>query len=110
MRASITASLPGPALVTATMDLNETTRAAVEGRSNGILVLTSDPASGMLLGAAAIGAKADEWLAEATLAIRCEIPLTVLTNIVHAFPTYGEAFEPALRDLRDQIAHRGAGV
>jgi pyruvate/2-oxoglutarate dehydrogenase complex dihydrolipoamide dehydrogenase (E3) component len=104
------ADSPDPELVTASMDLNETARAAIDGRSNGILVLTADPVSGTLIGAAAIGPKADEWLAEAALAIRCEIPLTVLTDIVHAFPTYGEAFEPALRDLRDQIAHRGAGV
>ena len=93
-------------LVTASMELNDTARAAIDGQSNGILVLTADRASGVLIGAAAIGPKADEWLAEATLAIRCEIPLNVLTDIVHAFPTYGEAFEPALRDLSDQIAHR----
>ena len=97
---------PDDSLITATMDLNQTARAAVDGPSDGILVLTADSESGVLVGAAAIGPKADEWLAEAALAIRCKIPLTVLTDVVHAFPTYGEAFEPALRDLSDQIADR----
>lgn len=90
---------PDEGLVTATMDLDQTARAAIDGHSNGILVLTADPMSGVLVGAAAIGPKADEWLAEATLAIGARIPLTVLVDVVHAFPTYGEAFEPALRDL-----------
>ncbi len=91
-------------LITATMDLDQTARSAIDGNSNGILVLTADSARGVLVGAAAIGPNADEWLAEANLAIRAEIPLTILVDVVHAFPTYGEAFEPALRKLNDQIA------
>ncbi|MDO8307201.1 MAG: hypothetical protein Q7V58_02450 [Actinomycetota bacterium] len=80
--------------------------AAIDGPSGGILVLTADRAGGLLVGATAIGPKADEWLAEATLAIRAQIPLTVVLDIVHAFPTYGEAFEPA---LRDRVAQHASG-
>ncbi len=86
-------------LITATMDLDQTARAAIDGPTGGILVLTADRALGILVGAAAIGPKADEWLAEAALAIHAQIPLTVLADVVHSFPTYGEAFEPAIRDL-----------
>jgi len=46
----------------------------------------------------------DEWLAEATLAIRAEVPLAVLADVVHAFPTYGEAFEPPIQELLRQCA------
>ena len=93
-------------LITATLDLDEVARTATDGGSGGVLVLTADRARGVLVGAAAIGPKADEWLAEATLAIRAQIPLTVLCEVVHAFPTFGEAFEPAFRDLAAQRQNR----
>jgi dihydrolipoamide dehydrogenase len=91
-------------IIAAELELDEVARSTIDGDSGGLLVLTADRKRGVLIGAAAIGPKADEWLAEATLAIRAQVPLTVLRDIAHAFPTYGEAFEPALRDLVAQEA------
>ena len=53
----------------------------------------------MLAGAVAVGPDAAAWMAEVTLAIRAKIPVTVLADVVHAFPTYGEALEAAFREL-----------
>jgi pyruvate/2-oxoglutarate dehydrogenase complex dihydrolipoamide dehydrogenase (E3) component len=93
------AATEGVPAVTANFDLNELARTATEGSAGGRLVLTADRRKQVLIGAAAIGPHAEEWMAEAVLAIRAEIPLSVLTEVVHAFPTFGEAFEPPLREL-----------
>jgi pyruvate/2-oxoglutarate dehydrogenase complex dihydrolipoamide dehydrogenase (E3) component len=82
---------------TAVIDLGEVARTSTEATRGGRLVLTA--ADGVLIGAAAIGPHADEWLSEATLAIRARVPLAVLADVVHAFPTFGEAYEPPLREL-----------
>ncbi|HEY7918690.1 MAG TPA: NAD(P)/FAD-dependent oxidoreductase [Streptosporangiaceae bacterium] len=86
------AEATGVELITVSCDLAETARATVEDDDRGRVELYADAASGdVLVGAAAIGPDAEEWMGEVTLAIRARIPLAVLADVVHAFPTYGEA-------------------
>ena len=92
-------------LITARIELSQVSRTSTDGEDDGLLILTADPLIGVLVGAAAIGPHADEWMAEATLAIRAKIPLAVLCDVVHAFPTYGEAFEQPLRELANLAKH-----
>src|SRR5260370_22526465 len=81
-------------------DLAGTARALVNNDDGGGVELYADAGCGDIpVGAAAVGPCAEEWMGERTLAIRAGIPLAVLADVVHAFPTYGEVVEPPLREL-----------
>jgi dihydrolipoamide dehydrogenase len=94
------AAASGVDLVTVSCDLAETARATVEDDDRGRVELYADAGNDdFLVGAAAVGPYAEEWMGEVTLAIRARIPLHVLADMVHAFPSYGEAVGAPLRGL-----------
>jgi dihydrolipoamide dehydrogenase len=76
--------------------------------SNGFLTLLSD--GERLTGAYALGPEAGEWLQQATLAIRAQVPLGVLTDTIQPFPTFSEIFVAALKALRGEIAAASKAV
>jgi pyruvate/2-oxoglutarate dehydrogenase complex dihydrolipoamide dehydrogenase (E3) component len=71
------------------------TRAYAE--SNGFLTLLSD--GRRLVGAYALGPEAGEWLQQATVAIRGQVPLEVLVDTIQPFPTFSEIHLTALQSL-----------
>jgi dihydrolipoamide dehydrogenase len=66
---------------------------------DGFLALVADKQRGVLVGAYAVGPEAGEWLQQATLAIRAQVPLAILRDTVQPFPTFSEIFVNALGDL-----------
>jgi dihydrolipoamide dehydrogenase len=94
----------GVDVISASFDVGETARAFAESWRGGVVSLVADRAREVLIGAAVIGPAADEFITEAALAIRAEIPLTVLADVVHPFPTYAEAYEPAVRELKEMCS------
>ena len=70
--------------------------------SRGFLTLLSDGTR--LTGAYALGPEAGEWLQQATLAIRAQVPLAVLRDVIQPFPTFSEIYVAGLKALRGQIA------
>jgi pyruvate/2-oxoglutarate dehydrogenase complex dihydrolipoamide dehydrogenase (E3) component len=69
--------------------------------SNGFLTLVSD--GEYLTGAYALGPDAGEWLQQATLAIRAQVPLDVLRDVIQPFPTFSEIYVDALKALHGAI-------
>jgi len=65
--------------------------------SNGYLTLLSD--GERLTGAHALGPEAGEWLQQATLAIRAQVPLEVLLDTIQPFPTFSEIYLGAVKSL-----------
>jgi dihydrolipoamide dehydrogenase len=57
-----------------------------------------------LTGACAARPEAGEWLQQATLAIRAEVPLDVFADTVQPFPTLSEIYLKALQELRNTCA------
>jgi dihydrolipoamide dehydrogenase len=95
----------GIEVMSAGLDLRETARALTDGaEAAGRLQLLGDRRRQRLVGAAIVGPRSDEWIGEATLAIRAEVPLKLLADVVHPFPTYSEAYERALQELITQSA------
>ena len=82
------------AAFSATTPLSEVAKTATYthayAQSNGFLTLLSD--GERLTGAYALGPEAGEWLQQATLAIRAQVPLDVLRDTIQPFPTFSEIY------------------
>jgi dihydrolipoamide dehydrogenase len=69
--------------------------------SKGFLTLLSD--GERLTGAYALGPEAGEWLQQATLAIRAQVPLDILRDTIQPFPSFSEIFAAAVKAVRGEI-------
>ena len=90
---------------TATVAMSAVPRTATYTRAYaehpGFLTLVSD--GERLTGAYALGPEAGEWLQQATLAIRAQVPLAVMRDTIQPFPTFSEAFVEALAGLAARV-------
>lgn len=71
-----------------------------EQEPRGHLGLLTDTDEGILIGAWAVSPLAGEWIHQASLAIRARIPIAALHDQVAQFPSYSEAFQMALENLK----------
>jgi pyruvate/2-oxoglutarate dehydrogenase complex dihydrolipoamide dehydrogenase (E3) component len=62
--------------------------------------LLADVDTGLLLGAWAVAPQASEWIHQAAIAIRAELPIERLLDQVAQFPTYSEGYLAALEELQ----------
>ena len=94
-------TLEGDGLVSASWETNRTSRSSTYERPKrtGFVRLFADAERRVVVGAVAVGPEAGEWLQQATLAIRAEVPVDVLRDTIQPFPTFSEALSFAARDL-----------
>jgi pyruvate/2-oxoglutarate dehydrogenase complex dihydrolipoamide dehydrogenase (E3) component len=70
-----------------------------ENEPRGHLGLLADTDRRILVGAWAVGPQAGEWIHQASLAVRTNIPIETLLDQVAQFPTYSEGYLAALEAL-----------
>jgi pyruvate/2-oxoglutarate dehydrogenase complex dihydrolipoamide dehydrogenase (E3) component len=74
-----------------------------EEMPRGVFGVVADADRDVLVGAWAVAPLASEWIHQAVLAIRAEIPLWVLRDTIPQFPSFSEALGSALRMLPGAI-------
>ena len=91
----------GEGLVFGRWDVQSTSRASTyeQPKRPGFVKVVADPKRRVLVGAVAVGPEAGEWCQQLTLAVRAEVPLEVLLDMIQPFPTFSEAIFWALREL-----------
>jgi dihydrolipoamide dehydrogenase len=91
----------GDGLASATWRIESTARTSTfeHPKRPGFVKLVADPERRVLVGAVAVGPEAGEWLQQACLAIRAEVPVDVLRDTIQPYPTFSEAIHFAARDL-----------
>jgi pyruvate/2-oxoglutarate dehydrogenase complex dihydrolipoamide dehydrogenase (E3) component len=68
-------------------------------KREGFVKIAADPVRRVVVGAVAVGPEAGEWLQQLTLAVRAEVPLEVLLDVIQPYPTFSEAVFLGLREL-----------
>jgi dihydrolipoamide dehydrogenase len=88
-------------LVTARWEMTATPRASTyeKPRRPGFVKVAADPGRGVVVGAVAVGPESGEWCQQLTLAIRAEVPIGTLLDVIQPFPTFSEAVFYALQEL-----------
>ena len=91
----------GDELVSSAWKVDSTARSSTYERPKrpGLLKVFADPDRGVLVGAVAVGPESGEWLGQLTLAVRAEVPVSVLRDTIQPYPTFSEAVFFAVRDL-----------
>jgi pyruvate/2-oxoglutarate dehydrogenase complex dihydrolipoamide dehydrogenase (E3) component len=73
-------------------------------KRKGFIKVVADPERRVIKGAVAAGPESGEWLQQLTLAIRAEIPVEVLLDVIQPYPTFSEGVFWALRELNLDLA------
>jgi pyruvate/2-oxoglutarate dehydrogenase complex dihydrolipoamide dehydrogenase (E3) component len=89
----------GLAVRVARTDAAEAVRGYIHGFQRGLVKLVADLSSERLVGATIVSPRAGEMIGELTLAIRTRVPLSLLADTIHAFPTFSRVLQSTFDEL-----------
>jgi pyruvate/2-oxoglutarate dehydrogenase complex dihydrolipoamide dehydrogenase (E3) component len=75
------------------LELAKVERAFIDGEEEGFAAISTRRGSGEIVGATLVAAHAGEMISELTLAMTHKVPLDVLADTVHCYPTQAEVFQ-----------------
>jgi len=84
---------------TAVADAALTGRGYIHDLKKGLVKLVADRRAGVLVGATIVSPRAGEMLGEMALAIKARVPLSVLNDTVHGFPTFSRVLQGLFAEL-----------
>ncbi|HEX6348899.1 MAG TPA: NAD(P)/FAD-dependent oxidoreductase, partial [Candidatus Dormibacteraeota bacterium] len=84
---------------TAVADQAQTGRGYIHDLKKGLVKLVADRRAGVLVGATIVSPRAGEMVGELALAIKARVPLTVLDDTVHGFPTFSRVLQGLFAEL-----------
>ncbi|TMJ57487.1 MAG: hypothetical protein E6G81_12460, partial [Alphaproteobacteria bacterium] len=80
----------------------------IHGPPGGTIKLVADRDRGVLIGATIVSPRAGEMLSELTLAVKQAIPISVMADVIHPFPTFARVLQGMLSRL--DAGTRASGV
>ena len=90
-------------------DIRKTARGWIHKVGNdGIIKLVADAERGVLVGATSVGPCGGEVLSMLMVAVHAEVPVSKLSTMITAYPTWHRGIEDALRDLKAMTAPQSA--
>ncbi|WP_086827523.1 NAD(P)/FAD-dependent oxidoreductase [Allokutzneria sp. NRRL B-24872] len=90
----------GLSVRTGSTDLASSSRGWIHAVGNeGLIKLVEDADRGVLVGATAVGPAGGEILGALAVAVHGEVPVSRLTSMIYAYPTFHRAISSALADL-----------
>lgn len=87
---------------------SDVARGSTDELDDGLVVVTVDPSTGVVVGCSAIGPLADELIATATSLVHFEVTIGQARTQVFAFPTISQVLEVAIADAADRFAEQAS--
>jgi len=78
------------------VDAAAAARGEIHDFHGGLVKLVVDAGRGVLAGATIVSPRAGEMIGELALAVRAEVPMAVLADTIHAFPTFSRVLQGVL--------------